>query len=400
MTNFPARAPFLVTVAVTLAAGLAGCATAPNGGPEAKSLSDLSHRGKSMLRLGEASRQAGDCVAAVRFYRLVKGGDDNKADLAAARNGAADCELTMNALPDARRDFQEAARLRPDDPAPLIGMGRVAVVAHNPGEAVSYFDMAIKKGGGDAAYVWNDQGVAYDQLRRHQEAQAAYRAGLAKFPTDRALRNNLALSLAMTGDFREAETLLRQLAAEPDASRRTRQNLALVLGLEGNTEEARNVAQADLDGAALDNNSRFYQYARARMTGEAVPAGDQAQAAPGRAGPVRHAEAAPLPPPVLVQQPRLSALRPAAPSRLETAALLPPPSDAPKPAIQTAALPPAVEAAPAAAPVAASVAAPVAESAPPAAPPQAAGTPTRVVARDGGALKSEPKPAAPVASSE
>jgi len=42
----------------------------------------------------------------------------------------------------------------------------------------------------------------------------------------------------------------------------------------------------------------------------------------------------------------------------------------------------------------------VAEAAPPAAPPQAAGTPTRVVARDGGALKSEPKPAAPVASSE
>jgi|SRR6185437_456381 len=387
MTHFPAaRAPYLFAILVSGALGLAGCTSQDSRPDSVKSLSDLTNRGQSMLRLGDASRQAGDCSAAVRFYRMVKGGGDNKAELAAARNGAADCELSMNELPDAQRDFQEAAKLQPADPTPLIGMGRIAVVAHNPGQAVNYFDTAIKKGA-DAAFVWNDQGVAYDQLRRHKEAQTAYHAGLAKYPSDRALRNNLALSLAMTGDFNEAENLLRQLAAEPGASRRTRQNLALVLGLEGNSAEARRVSQGDLDGAALDNNSRFYQYAHAMMTGDATPVPSATpSAADNRPSRGAHAEAAPLPPPILVQQPRLSALRPSAPSQLETAALLPPRADEanPPPAVQTAALPPAPS-----------------TPTPPAAAakPHASGAPTRVVAHDGGALKTDAA-APPVASSE
>ncbi|MGH6980906.1 MAG: tetratricopeptide repeat protein, partial [Stellaceae bacterium] len=347
----------------------------------------LNDKSGSMLRLGDASRQAGDCGSAVRFYRMVKDRDDNKAELAAARIGAADCELSMNALPDAERDYREAAKLTPKDPTPQIGLGRIAVVSHKPGEAIGYLDMAIKKGA-DAPFVWNDQGVAYDQLRRHKEAQAAYRAGLAKYPSDRALRNNLALSLAMTGDFHEAESLLRVLAADPAASRRTRQNLALVLGLAGNTEEARNVAQPDLDGAALDNNSRFYQYAHAMMTGDAMPLPAAMPTATGNAAPrAAHAEAvAPLPPPVLVQQQRLTALRPAAPSQLEAATIEPPPAAETKtaeakaaPAVQTAALPPLE---------------PAAAKAP-------AGAPTRIVAHDRGALKTDAANAAkPVASSE
>lgn len=386
MTHFSAaRAPFLAAILVAAAIGLAGCASQESQPESVKSLADLSHKGQSMLRLGEASRQAGDCAAAVRFYRMVKS-DAGKADLAAARNGAADCELSMNNLGEAQRDYREAAKLQPHDPTPQIGLGRIAVVSHNPAEAVRYLDMAIKKGA-DAAFVWNDQGVAYDQLRRHQEAQAAYRAGLAKYPSDRALRNNLALSLAMTGDFREAEALLRALAAEPDASRRTRQNLALVLGLEGNTEEARRVSQADLDGAALDNNSRFYQYAHARMTGEAIPAATASGDAAARHA-HDEADAAPLLPPVLVHQQHLSALRPAEPSALETAAIVPPPAGDTKPApsIQTASLPPAPQ--------------PMPKPAAPVPPQAAAGAPVRVVAHDGGALKTDPAASAPVASSE
>jgi Flp pilus assembly protein TadD len=398
----PRSAPTVFALLLAAAAlGLAGCAGDDGRADAVKALSEPGGKGQSMLKVGDASRMAGDCQAAIRFYRLVKDNDEHHLEAAAARAGAADCELSLNALPDAERDYRTAMGLVPQDPAPLIGLGRIALVEHKPGEAATYLDRAIKKGA-DAAFVWNDKGVAYDQLRRHKEAQQAYREGLGKFPADRALRNNLALSLAMTGEFNEAENLLRALAADPGATARTRENLALVLGLEGNGAEARRVAQNDLDGAALDNNIRFYQYARALITGTSLPSStaavdtDTGDAAPKQ---MARAEAAPVPPPVLVKDRPLLGLRTAEPTRLEenrpeiaqTVLPAPAPSKAatvqPAPT-QTAALPettakPAVAAAE---PTGRVVILP----------------PTRIVAADGGALKSEAtaKTAAPVASSE
>jgi tetratricopeptide (TPR) repeat protein len=191
----------------------------------------------------------------------------------------------------------------PQDAAPLIGLGRVYLVEHKPGEAVSYLDLAIKRGA-TAAFVWNDKGVALDQLRRHQEAQQAYRTGLNNYPNDRALRNNLALSLAMAREFREAESMLRILASDPGATARTRQNLALVLGLEGDDAGARRIAEADLDGAALDNNEHFYDYMRALMTGTPLPSPVATETITARpTARIARAEVDSLPPPVWVERP-------------------------------------------------------------------------------------------------
>lgn len=399
-------APPVLALLFAAAVSLAGCAGDANHPDSIKSLSDISGNGQSMVRLGDASRSAGDCQAAIRFYRMVKDQDDQRAEAAAARTGTADCELSMNQLPDAEHDYLTAAKLTPQDPAPLVGLGRVYLVEHRPGDAASFLAQAVKKGA-DAAFVWNDQGVAYDQLRRHKEAQQAYRAGLAKYPGDRALRNNLALSLAMTRDFAEAELLLRTLAAEPGASARTRENLALVLGLEGNGTEARRVSQSDLDGAALDNNGRFYQYARALLTGElqtaAITASDADDADTPAPAPRQRVAAAPVPPPVLVADRPLKGLRTAGPSKLEEAPPAIAQADLPAPEIkkpaptQTAAVPaPPSDAAKADAPK-------VAAAAPaPHAGPVVILAPTRIVASDGGALKnkSAAKTAGPVASSE
>lgn len=412
MPRHPRSAPSAAAMLFAAAAiGLAGCA-GDGSSDSGQRLSDLSGKQEaSLLKVADASRAAGDCAAAIRFYRLVK--DSNRHDAANARLGAADCELSVNALADAEQDYRKAMALLPGDAAPLVGLGRVYLVEHRPGEAVGYLDQAIKKGVGDA-YVWNDKGVAYDQLRRHKDAQLAYREGLAKFPADPALRNNLALSLAMTRDFAEAETLLRALAAEPGATSRVRENLALVLGLEGNTQEARQIAQSDLDGAALDNNTRFYDYARTLLTG-GQPA-EALAAAPAPAMGVAVAEpaprarvaAAPIPPPVLVKDRPLAGLRTAEPAGLEhvrpaiaTAALAPAPAAAPavatKPQTQTAALPPPAPA------VAAKPQTQTAALPPASTPPKAAvAAPTRIVGPGGNALKNQPVAATaqPVASSE
>jgi Flp pilus assembly protein TadD len=317
LSSRPRRAPaaFVTLLGAAAALALAGCAGGSSD--SVKTLSDLPNRSESMLKVGDASRDAGDCGAAIRFYKLVVDKGGKPAEVAAARMGTAECELGLGALPEARRDYAAAAQASPNDPNPLIGLGRVYLVQHQPGEAVGYFDLAIKKGA-TAPFVWNDKGVALDQLRRHKEAQQAYRAGLANYPSDRALRNNLGLSLAMSRDFKEAEGLLRTLAADPAATARTRQNLALVLGLQGDDAGARSVSGGDLDGAALDNNSHFYDYARALITGAPLPSPTAELSSDARA-PVRtaRAELQPMPPPVLVKRP-LRALRDAEPGKFES----------------------------------------------------------------------------------
>jgi Flp pilus assembly protein TadD len=265
------RARFVVSACAIAAFGLAGCANDQTKESDVKSIGDLPNQSQSMLHLGDVSRAAGDCTAAIRFYRMVVDKNDERKDRVAAMIGIADCELAAGDRPSAERDYREAAGLAPDDPMPLVGLGRVALVGHNPADAAAKLDAAIAKGA-TGSYVWNDKGVALDQLGRHKQAQAAYREGLGKYPADPSLADNLALSLAVSGDLVEAERILRGLVQEPAASARTRQNLALVLGLEGEDAEAREVAHADLDGAAIDNNLHFYQYARAALMGAPLPA--------------------------------------------------------------------------------------------------------------------------------
>lgn len=274
MDAFLPRAAFPVVVMIlgaVSALGLSACAPTdghPAGMPN--SLSQLPHKNRSLLKLGDTSRQAGDCAAALHFYQLVFKGDHNRREVAAAHLGAAQCALATGHMSAALNNYKAATKLAPHNPAPLVGMGRVYLIDHQPGRAVGYFDLAIKEGE-HHAFIWNDKGVALDQLHRHKDAQQAYHAGLAHYPMDRALRNNLALSLAMSGDLSQAETILRQLVAEPGATARTRQNLSLVLGLEGNDSAARAVSRADLNSAALDNNQRFYDYARALLNGTPLP---------------------------------------------------------------------------------------------------------------------------------
>ena len=57
------------------------------------------------------------------------------------------------------------------------------------------------------------RGVALDLLERHVDAQACYRAVLASTPRHVSARNNLALSLALSGQFAEALDIYRDASA-------------------------------------------------------------------------------------------------------------------------------------------------------------------------------------------
>jgi len=293
------------TTAAVLLFGLSGCGSLHLSDRSPRDLADLPHQDKAMLRLGDASRDAGDCTAAVRFYRIAASKGDKPNEIAAARIGAADCELASGALAEAERDYRAALGDAAGAGAAELGLGRVRLIQERPAEALQFFDAAIKHGMANAVAL-NDRGVTLDELKRHRDAQQSYRAGLAKFPNDRALRNNLGLSLAMTGDFAEAERLLRPLADDVHATARTRENLALVLGLKGDTAGADRVSRPDLDAAALANNARYYEYAR----GAVAEDDDRPKAAP--VAPVSRAPMKPLLPPFATDEPPVPKQRQAA----------------------------------------------------------------------------------------
>ena len=105
-------------------------------------------------------------------------------------------------------------------------------------------------------------GVTKDLAGQHGEAQAYYWDGLARAPGDPALTVNLALSLALSGDYPNAIAVLQPLAMSPAGSAQERQTLALIYGLNGNTAEAARLGRIDLDDVSVEHNLAYYQSLR------------------------------------------------------------------------------------------------------------------------------------------
>lgn len=105
--------------------------------------------------------------------------------------------------------------------------------------------------------VWSLLGTAYQQVRRPDDARAAWAQALAISPDNPAVLTNMAMSAMTQGDAASAEPLLRRAAAQPGASLKVRLNLAMVLGLTGKMDEAEQILRRDLPPEAADANLRW-----------------------------------------------------------------------------------------------------------------------------------------------
>ncbi|HEY5409426.1 MAG TPA: tetratricopeptide repeat protein [Caulobacteraceae bacterium] len=106
-------------------------------------------------------------------------------------------------------------------------------------------------------------GVAYEQVSRTEDAEAAWRQALQMSPDNPAILSNLAMHYAARGQSSEAERLLRQAAAQPGANIQVRQNLALILGLQGKLAEAEQLERQDLPPEQADANIAYLRAASA-----------------------------------------------------------------------------------------------------------------------------------------
>ncbi|MDI7775440.1 pilus assembly protein TadD [Asticcacaulis sp. EMRT-3] len=115
-------------------------------------------------------------------------------------------------------------------------------------------------------------GVAYQQVKRTDDAQTQWATALQLSPNNPAVLTNIAMAKVVNGDFKGAEPLLRTAAAQKDATIQVRQNLALVLGLEGQMDQAERLLREDLPPQQADADLAWlHQAVAARGLASAAP---------------------------------------------------------------------------------------------------------------------------------
>jgi Flp pilus assembly protein TadD len=122
-------------------------------------------------------------------------------------------------------------------------------------------------------------GVAYQQVHRAEDANAAWNAALAISPNQPEVLTNIAIARMGSGNVAEAEQYLRRAAAHPAASLQVRQNLALALGLQGKTAEAEAILRRDVPPEVVDQNLAWLaQRTQEMRSAVPAPAADSAPA--------------------------------------------------------------------------------------------------------------------------
>jgi Flp pilus assembly protein TadD len=251
-------------MAVNMCASLAlwGCAVASTPAQEAHELASqkpiVREQLLPVLRLARAARAAGDLASAVSLYRTVLAGQPDDVDLAIE---FADTLQDAGAFDEAIDAYGKVNAVMPPRLTALLGLARVHLALEQPDKAFAFAESARALAPNDVR-VLVLRGVALDMLGRHPEAQGSYRAAMQAAPRSVAARNDLALSLALGGQYREAIEILTPMAKSTTAPPRVRQNLALVYGLMGDRARAAELSRVDLDKPSTEANLRFFDYAR------------------------------------------------------------------------------------------------------------------------------------------
>lgn len=237
----------LLLAAVLALAGCSGFSGDPGSGQPAP-----------VLRLARAARANGQLATAIALYReaaTAPGADDS------VLVELANTLIDAGAAEDALDLLGQVPRRSSSHVASLLAEAHANVLLRKPDEALQAAEQAEKLAPDDSR-AGLARGVALDMLARHQEAQAAYHHVLERSPRNVAARNDLALSLALSGQFTQALDIIAPMARSLTATPRLRQNLALIYGLMGDRHDAEAMSRVDLDASATAANLHFFDLVR------------------------------------------------------------------------------------------------------------------------------------------
>jgi Flp pilus assembly protein TadD len=259
MRGSSAPAPFFSFLA---ALALTGCLASPvhlnPGSVDGRDGGGPTPSYPALMRIGAAAQSGGDLPNAVGVYRrAAEMAPQDPAPLIAA----GDALLKMGAVNEAIVSYNQAL-VRPGDAQDAqIGLAKAFLKTGKPELALAPLSKALEQSPDDPKLLLL-LGVTRDFAGQHWEAQSYYRNGLARAPGDPALTLDLALSLALSGDYPSAISTLQPLAMASTSSPRERQTLALIYGLRGNVAEAARLGRIDLDDSAVEHNLAYYQTLR------------------------------------------------------------------------------------------------------------------------------------------
>lgn len=212
----------------------------------------------AVMRVAAAARTAGDYGNAVNLYRHAASLEPRNAEPLTALG---DTLLDMGKVDEAIVNYNAALKIAPRAPQALRGLAKAYLKTGRPDLAGNSLALAYQDTPSDAKLLMMI-GVADDFIGKHAAAQVRYQQGLRLAPADRSLKQNFALSLALSEKYDQAIGVLQPVAYAANATPQERQTLALIYGLKGDQKAAREMARRDLDPAAVDHNLAFYETLR------------------------------------------------------------------------------------------------------------------------------------------
>ncbi len=260
-------ASFAVPVLVAVCLGLSACVnTTANVDPLVVDGRDGTARVAypALMRIGMAARAGGDYANAVSVFRRAAEVAQRQAVPLVA---AGDTLRQMGQANEAIVAYKGALARQQNYPLALEGLAKAYLGTGRPELAIDPLKIAHRDEPTNPSILLL-LGVTSDFTGQHAQAQGYYREGLKLKPNDPALSLDLALSLALSGDYDQAVSILAPLADSPIASPRDRQTLALIYGLKGDRQDAARLARMDLNPAAVQHNLAFYETLR-RLSPEA-----------------------------------------------------------------------------------------------------------------------------------
>lgn len=169
---------------------------------------------------------------------------------------AADAALKLGDSDAAIGFLARADEVQPGNPRTKALLGKAQLVAENPVAAIRSFDEA-ERAGADIFAMAADRALAYDLVGDNARAQRWYQLALSRGGNDEITRR-YAMSLAISGDRRGAESLLAPLIDKQDrAAWRTR---TFAMAVTGGPDEAVAIAYASMPQDLASGIAPYLRY--------------------------------------------------------------------------------------------------------------------------------------------
>jgi Tfp pilus assembly protein PilF len=210
-----------------------------------------------MLAAGCSKDESSGQMSTADQLRLKSAQDkfDTNKPLTAETHFAAGQFAESNGDPaTAVQQYQAALKLDPNNQGSLLRLGMLYTAQQQYDQAIDIFQRFVKATN-ESASAYADLGFCLELSGKTDQAESAYKSGIAKDPKNQPCRVNYGLLLARAGKIAEATTQLQAVLTPAQVH----YNIASVFEGQGRTEQAKSEYQAalQLDPNLNDAKSRL-----------------------------------------------------------------------------------------------------------------------------------------------